>query len=105
MLDVNGLKPVNDTYGHEAGDELLQKAAAKIGEVFSGTSASFYRIGGDEFVVLIMGEAEYVSGVEGDGVSIACGVTSYQPGEDAGTAEVLARADKLMYENKRSARA
>ena len=126
MLDVNGLKPVNDTYGHEAGDALLQRGAVAIAKTFEcmashgdeGTDSasgqngacdvSYYRLGGDEFAVLIMGPAESVSAlseVEGEEVSIACGVARFRPGEDDDTAAVLARADARMYENKRAARA
>ena len=50
-LDINGLKPVNDSLGHEAGDELICGAAACIKEVL-GNQGRCYRTGGDEFVVL-----------------------------------------------------
>lgn len=46
---MNGLKKVNDEYGHEAGDFLIQKFAKNISKVFYGNT---YRIGGDEFVVI-----------------------------------------------------
>ena len=51
MLDINGLKRVNDTMGHDAGDELIIGAAACIKKVFKG-SARCFRTGGDEFAVL-----------------------------------------------------
>lgn len=50
--DINGLKRVNDTLGHAAGDELILGAAACVQEVFSDYGVS-YRIGGDEFMSLI----------------------------------------------------
>jgi diguanylate cyclase (GGDEF)-like protein len=49
LLDVDGLKLINDSCGHQAGDELL----AAIGGRLAGTSDSAYRIGGDEFAILI----------------------------------------------------
>ena len=57
MMDVNGLKTVNDTYGHLAGDELII-AAAKCIQTAVGTLGKAYRIGGDEFVVLLLGKEE-----------------------------------------------
>lgn len=52
MIDVNGLKYTNDTFGHLAGDALIIAAAQTITEAF-GASGHCYRIGGDEFVVLV----------------------------------------------------
>ena len=99
MLDVNNLKVVNDEQGHDAGDELLKQAARQMNDAFGGHPT--YRIGGDEFVVLI-GEAvaDACFAVEGE-VSIACGSATYRPGEDTCVADVLARADTAMYECKR----
>ncbi|KPM88227.1 diguanylate cyclase [Vibrio alginolyticus] len=48
-LDINHFKRINDTYGHRAGDEVLQLLALKIHHVWSGRC---YRIGGDEFILL-----------------------------------------------------
>ena len=50
-IDVNGLKNVNDTMGHEAGDELIRGAAYCIEKAF-GSVGKCYRTGGDEFIVL-----------------------------------------------------
>ena len=50
-IDINGLKKVNDTYGHAAGDELICGAAKCIQKVFSPYGFC-YRTGGDEFIVL-----------------------------------------------------
>lgn len=56
MFDVNGLKNINDTFGHLAGDELIISAANIIREAF-GNSGHYYRIGGDEFVALVNASA------------------------------------------------
>ncbi len=52
MIDVNGLKYTNDTFGHLAGDALIMAAAQTITSAF-GASGHCFRIGGDEFVVLV----------------------------------------------------
>ncbi|MFR5077662.1 MAG: GGDEF domain-containing protein [[Clostridium] innocuum] len=56
FADVNGLKELNDTAGHDAGDELLMGVAKKIMAEFP--SWNVYRTGGDEFVVLCAGIEE-----------------------------------------------
>lgn len=53
LIDVNGLKEMNDKRGHAAGDALLKNVAEKLRTVFSDYSANVFRIGGDEFVVLL----------------------------------------------------
>ena len=52
FLDINGLKDINDVYGHDKGDESIIQAAQYMKEVFP--DAWIYRIGGDEFVILYL---------------------------------------------------
>lgn len=54
FVDVNGLKTVNDTNGHQAGDNLLKDVADTLKEHF-GKQAEIYRVGGDEFMVICEG--------------------------------------------------
>lgn len=62
-MDVNGLKPVNDTLGHAAGDELLQGAAECMKQCF-GSYGKVYRMGGDEFTAIIFVNARRLKRVQ-----------------------------------------
>ena len=53
VCDVNGLKVINDTLGHKAGDEHIRKASRMICDIFQHSPV--YRTGGDEFVVIMRG--------------------------------------------------
>ena len=117
MVDVNFLKKVNDNYGHERGNEYLINACRLVCSVF-GTE-HVYRIGGDEFVVIVTGDKVslckyFVKQFQmemsrkntntllepWEKISAAVGVAFYQKGVDKNADEVFKRADALMYENK-----
>ncbi|MBR7024672.1 MAG: diguanylate cyclase [Selenomonadaceae bacterium] len=117
MIDVNYLKRVNDTYGHERGNEYLINAGKLACSVFG--KENVYRVGGDEFVVVLDGELlarceEDVSALRSmikklqadstlqawEKVSAAVGVAYYQSGVDKSAEEVFKRADADMYQNK-----
>ncbi|MFT4807624.1 MAG: diguanylate cyclase (GGDEF)-like protein/PAS domain S-box-containing protein [Paraglaciecola sp.] len=51
MIDLDKFKPINDTYGHEAGDKVLQEIAKRITTIFSADNDVCIRWGGDEFVI------------------------------------------------------
>ncbi|MGI6069263.1 MAG: GGDEF domain-containing protein [Blautia sp.] len=57
MMDLNGLKDINDTYGHSKGDEFIQKGAGILKQ-FQEHVVGIYRVGGDEFVLLFSGCGE-----------------------------------------------
>lgn len=57
VMDINNLKQTNDHFGHQAGDELISSAAECISQVFEGKGKA-YRIGGDEFVVIVKDATE-----------------------------------------------
>ena len=107
FADLNGLKRVNDTKGHEAGDILLKNAALLLQEVFVGYE--IYRAGGDEFFILLKDagekevldkEAELRKAISANGkISFAIGHSHV-----ASTKEVLKAfhmADESMYADKR----
>jgi len=67
-IDVNGLKRLNDDYGHSRGDEMLVYVAQKIKEYFGDELA--YRIGGDEFIVFIPDPGDNVIGSKVEEMSV-----------------------------------
>jgi diguanylate cyclase (GGDEF)-like protein len=109
--DLDGFKAVNDTYGHACGDELLIEVAKLLTSMARRTDA-VGRLGGDEFVIVCDGlsrahtasiVARLGAAFEGGfGVGISVGLASSHAGASA--ADLLARADRAMYANKRSAR-
>ena len=122
MVDVNFLKKVNDTYGHEKGNSYLKNAADLICSVFG--SEHLYRIGGDEFVAVLEGNArdgaeermrtfrEEVRKKQEDEtlqpwerVSAAIGIAAYEKGKDQSADDVLKRADQAMYAAKTAMKA
>ena len=114
MIDLNYLKKINDTFGHDKGDIAIMKLADHIKLVFSDCEC--YRIGGDEFTVILDASlAEdteklverfraQVAGEEGTElwkkVSAAAGFSVFDPKTDREFDDVFKRADQDMYQNK-----
>jgi diguanylate cyclase (GGDEF)-like protein len=111
VLDINGLKTINDTLGHQAGDEFIKKGCSIICDVFR--HCPVFRVGGDEFVVVIQGRSyKHVDkimqfwdktiqeSIANNSVVIAAGMARFTDDEEVKT--VFARADALMYENKKA---
>ena len=121
FMDLNDFKMVNDTYGHDAGDELLNIVAKRLQNSIREKDKAF-RIGGDEFVVVIHGThdkkfyesviARMRANVARDvvlsnvtlKVSISAGYARC-PEDGARFEDVVKKADELMYENKRQHKA
>lgn len=109
MIDVNGLKDINDSMGHAKGDELLAKVAGHIMKNLS-VRMKLYRIGGDEFAVIIDGHKavalrnaleKALASCKNDGqISFAYGIMDYVPSEDIHN--IIKLADEKMYSCKRS---
>lgn len=53
FIDLDGFKKVNDTLGHEAGDEVLKEYAKRMSNIFNRNTSTLARVGGDEFVLLV----------------------------------------------------
>ena len=113
LLDLDGFKTYNDTFGHLAGDALLDRLGAALRQALMGR-ATAYRMGGDEFCVLSLAESDGVdlAGVasaalceSGDGfdISSSYGIVSL-PEEAADTSSALRLADSRMYAQKQQRR-
>ena len=113
LLDLDGFKPVNDTYGHEIGDKVLQQVAQRFSRALPN-NALLARLGGDEFGILVDGSQESVMEIalalRGtlsypfviDGHEVSIGV-SIGIADNDGAADLLQRADNAMYSAKRQA--
>lgn len=113
-VDIDGLKALNDGFGHPRGDEVLKKVAGVL-ESRTRHHDAVARIGGDEFAVVLSGASEAAAGVvaediratiasemarDGGGITVSVGVTT---GRDPipSLKELLGRADRAMYAGKR----
>ena len=116
VFDLNGLKIINDTMGHEAGDAYIKEACALICQHFDHSPV--FRIGGDEFVAILKG-CDYENREELDSsfretidenrktgsVVVSSGLAVYIPGKDESYNDVFIRADELMYQRKQALKA
>src|SRR6202045_341750 len=112
-LDLNNFKEINDTYGHPAGDQVLQEFASRLNKVIRGSDLAV-RLGGDEFLVVLpectLEQLKLVlqrlSSFELDWqgqkipVTFSAGWKDYEMGDRP--EEMLARADEALYSNKRA---
>lgn len=112
-MDVNGLKVINDSRGHAAGDELIKNAAAIMVDAYS-KYGTIYRTGGDEFIALLMCEdkdaqkieeimntaIKYTNEKNGSNISVAIGVAVWKDNSEKNYFELEKLADSIMYENK-----
>ena len=112
LLDLDGFKPVNDSYGHEMGDRILRQVAQRFSRSLP-SGAILARLGGDEFGVIAEGSddatLELASALKAtlsypfiiNGKSISIGVSIGHVRND-GKGDLLHRADLAMYEAKRT---
>lgn len=122
MIDLNGLKGINDTYGHEKGDISIKTLCQMICRVFQHSPV--YRVGGDEFIV-ILENSDYqersalIQTISDqfqrnladtvrppwERVTAAVGYAVCEPGTGERVESVLKRADAAMYQNKKAMKA
>jgi diguanylate cyclase (GGDEF)-like protein len=120
FIDLDGMKAINDSFGHEAGDQALIDTAWLMRETFR-TSDLLARLGGDEFAVLAAGGSTDCGHIlearlrerlrihnttagRAFTLSLSFGHAHSDPGQPCSFQELLARADARMYEKKRSTR-
>lgn len=116
FFDLNNLKNMNDTYGHEAGDRYIKSACRLICTTYKHSPV--YRIGGDEFVAVLRG-SDLLNGSKlikrfydrmaiinrdavdpSEHVSVAAGMAVFNEETDTDFQSVFKRADENMYMNK-----
>lgn len=116
MFDLNGLKEMNDTYGHDAGDAYIKNACRLICTTYKHSPV--FRIGGDEFVAVLRGQDllnsqklmirfyEKMYQITKDAkepqekISVAAGMAVFKEETDTDFQSVFKRADNNMYKNK-----
>jgi diguanylate cyclase (GGDEF)-like protein len=122
MIDADNFKVYNDAHGHQAGDGLLKTIAASIAANVKRSSDLGARYGGDEFVVLLpetsLGDAATLAARIREDLLVRCGadelqrgnaklsigVASLVPGAEARHRDLIAAADKALYQAKRLGR-
>ena len=122
VFDLNNLKQINDTMGHETGDRYLRDASHLICRTF--VHSPVFRIGGDEFAVILKNDdlknvnalvekfntsldemASDETQEPWERISAAIGIAMYDPIRDNNFTNVFKRADKAMYERKKEMKA
>ena len=117
-MDLNYLKVINDTYGHEKGNEAIKNICRIVCVTFAHSPV--FRVGGDEFAIILKDHdlenidslvekfnnelaalAENKDLQPWEAVSAAIGYATYDADKDAGAVNVFKRADNNMYENKK----
>ena len=117
VFDCDNLKTINDRFGHEKGDIYLKSASSAICKAFQHSPV--FRIGGDEFSVVLRNKdyhdmdhiiKQFEQDVEKinssaekpwEQVNVSMGIAIYDPQSNDAVIDVVRRADKNMYENKR----
>lgn len=121
VFDCDGLKQINDRFGHDKGDVYLKCASALICGVFQHSPV--FRTGGDEFTLVLQNDdyqnrealteqfaaqcdrRNAAAAAEWEQVRVSMGLAVFDPKTDRFVIDVARRADKLMYENKRARKA
>ncbi len=116
FIDLDGLKQVNDTLGHDMGDALIIDAGRLLKQSFRNSDI-VARLGGDEFIVFISSYFQDADSIQvylqsniadfnqqqnrSYEVSMSMGIEGYSPESNMSLEQLIARSDKLMYDHKR----
>ena len=119
MLDVDRFKSINDTYGHDVGDSVIEQLGNLLGKIFTGSNEITGRFGGDEFIIFIKNDnnldavekfaQEIVKGAsenvvlpdEKQTTSVSIGIAIYN-GQETNYSELFKKADVALYKAKAS---
>jgi diguanylate cyclase (GGDEF)-like protein/PAS domain S-box-containing protein len=114
MVDVDNFKAINDTRGHQTGDTVLREVAAVLQRAVRKAD-TVIRYGGDEFLIILSRVDSMTEMVEarirrmlgrevfpGFKVTVSMGHSQWEPGHGTSIDEAISRADRMMYEEKRS---
>jgi len=122
MLDIDDFKVINDTFGHQVGDEYLKKTAETLTSVFKRESDIVARYGGEEFIVLLPGvNADHARQLAEDlqykikamkidhqgnkvGATISSGIISSVPDVNTISDSIISGADQALYMAKQKGR-
>ncbi|MEJ6482293.1 sensor domain-containing diguanylate cyclase [Nostoc punctiforme UO1] len=116
FIDLDGLKQINDTLGHDTGDALIVDAGRLLKQSFRNSDI-VARLGGDEFIVFISSYFKDADSIQAYlqinianfnqqqnrsyELSMSMGIERYSPGSNMSLEQLIARSDELMYANKR----
>ncbi len=116
LIDIDFFKRINDAHGHDLGDEVLVKVAQIIDE-FAGNNVSAARLGGEEFALLgtdvalpaakamqLLKRVREAAMPHGEKVTISIGIAEENLDDDVAWQRIYSRADRALYEAKRSGR-
>ena len=114
LIDLNGFKNINDTQGHDVGDEYLKNVVTYFKEVFSRKGDRVFRIGGDEFAItcnfiepekreefnaFVNSNFDHQT-IDHRNIDFSYG-TAFSDPKDLSIKDTIKRADNLMYQNKK----
>lgn len=112
VIDIKGMKEINDSYGHFSGDDALKTVAKALKDTL-GTKADIYRIGGDEFVCISESNVlPYISQFKDTiyfinneklyNLSVSIGYSKFHEKYSRSIDDIISRADEKMYMDKKS---
>jgi diguanylate cyclase (GGDEF)-like protein len=120
FADLDGLKIINDTYGHAAGDDAIVRAAEALRKCFRGSDI-IARMGGDEFTVLLVDALQETKQIIDNRmrtildemnstlrlpykISMSVGTARFEPDQNMSVEDLLNKADQALYQYKRAHR-